>query len=139
LLHVLRQIQRLQLAGCIFMTCTNMPFGVVVTPWIWASTCCSSMCAVSRRLYSLTRAFRLPTSCHTPASAVTRCLLQPFFALSAAELNTALPLLTEVSPEILKVVFPLLAQQPEGTMDKMLKFLSLVSGSRECGGSSSRI
>jgi hypothetical protein len=54
---------------------------------------------------------------------------QPFFALSAAELNTALPLLTEVSPDILKVVFPLLAQQPEGTMDKMLKFLSLVSSS----------
>ncbi|KAF6258081.1 hypothetical protein COO60DRAFT_1520690 [Scenedesmus sp. NREL 46B-D3] len=53
--------------------------------------------------------------------------LEPFFALSAAELNTALPLLTEVSPDILKVVFPLLAQQPEGTFDKLLKFLSLIS------------
>jgi hypothetical protein len=28
------------------------------------------------------------------------------------------------------VVFPLLAQQPEGTMDKMLKFLSLVRGKK---------
>uniref|UniRef100_A0A383WLK8 Uncharacterized protein n=1 Tax=Tetradesmus obliquus TaxID=3088 RepID=A0A383WLK8_TETOB len=53
--------------------------------------------------------------------------LEPFFALSAKELNAALPLLTEVSADTLKVVFPLLAQQPEGTMDKMLKFLSLIS------------
>ncbi|WIA19626.1 hypothetical protein OEZ85_005563 [Tetradesmus obliquus] len=53
--------------------------------------------------------------------------LEPFFSLSAKELNAALPLLTEVSADTLKVVFPLLAQQPEGTMDKMLKFLSLIS------------
>lgn len=55
--------------------------------------------------------------------------LQPFFSLSAAELERVSPLLTQVNADTLKEVFQVLAQQPAGTIEKMLKFLSGVSSS----------
>ena len=38
-------------------------------------------------------------------------------------MNALLPLLTAVKAETLAAVFPLLASQPEGTLNKMIKFL----------------
>jgi hypothetical protein len=53
--------------------------------------------------------------------------VQPFLALSADELARTLPLLSEVPVETLKVALPLLAKQDISVVQKMIKFLKLVS------------
>lgn len=52
---------------------------------------------------------------------------QPFLALSSDELSKTIPLLTEVPVGTLKVALPLLAKQNISVIQKMIKFLKLVS------------
>ncbi|KAF8062900.1 hypothetical protein HT031_003738 [Scenedesmus sp. PABB004] len=53
--------------------------------------------------------------------------VQPLLSLSGGQVSALLPLLTEVSAEKLKVVLPVLAAQPPGATDRMVRFLKGVS------------
>lgn len=68
------------------------------------------------------------TATAVAAAASLLCSLpQPFFSLTGAQLNTLLPLLTQVSVDKLTFLLPLLARQPPGTVEKLLGFIQLVS------------
>lgn len=65
-------------------------------------------------------------------SSINPSALTPFLALSAAELERLVPLLTEVPTETLKVALPLLAGQDVAVLQRMLSFLSKVRVQRCC-------
>jgi len=54
----------------------------------------------------------------------------PFLALSSDELSKTIPLLTDVPVSTLRVALPLLAKQDISVIQKMIKFLKLVSGEK---------
>lgn len=72
--------------------------------------------------------FSIPSFLTFPATtaAAAAADLQPLLSLNGDQLTRLVPLLTKVSPETLKTIFPLLAQQPAGTVDKLVKVLQQV-------------
>lgn len=56
--------------------------------------------------------------------------LLPLLSLNGDQLTRLTPLLTNVKTDTLKIVFPLLARQPQSTVDKMIRFLRQVPRSQ---------
>lgn len=56
--------------------------------------------------------------------------LLPLLSLNGDQLTRLTPLLTQVKTDTLKAIFPLLARQPAGTVDKMIRFLRQVPRSQ---------